>query len=195
MKTLRSTSRRARIDPMIGNNAHIIAFAKANRLRTVARGDGEVVLRAGRRDSDTHVSFGLRKDPRVWTVFVDGMSTRQVNALEKKLDAAGAVRVVALDFELYADVLEADLFRVLGCSPRTALRPRRRLTDEQRADCVDRLARIRRPTRPGSEVSGVNFAPEAPGRLSEPPAARRGAVPGVPYPFLPPATLPEEVRE
>jgi hypothetical protein len=123
-----------RLDPLVASNRHVRALAELHGLQTLTAEDGELRVRCGPRRSTNHASYGLRAG--CWTVFVEAphpTAGQGLGYLETKLRAAGAVRVVRLDLELYADVAEADFLGVADSSRWT--RPRRRvaLTPEARA--------------------------------------------------------------
>jgi hypothetical protein len=111
---------------MLVHNRNLAAFATRHRLQTTVAEDGELRIKCGPRRSANHASFGLR-DSR-WTVFVAAPFPpvgQGLAYLETRLRAAGAVRVVRLDLELFADVAEADFLAVADSSRWT--RPRRRV--------------------------------------------------------------------
>jgi len=131
-----------RRDPMLGHNAHVRAFAAQHGLQTIVSGDGEVRVRCGPRRSDNHASYGLRAG--TWTVFVAATFPRAGQGLAflaSKLTAAGAVRVVRLDLELFADVPAAEFLTVADLSRWT--RPRRRVCLSADARAIRAAAALR----------------------------------------------------
>lgn len=146
----------SRPDPLFDTNRHVRDFARAHRLRTSTREDGEVVLRIGPHKAqhavlgldkrshrlDCHASYGLR--PGVWTLFVGPTTPHRVGRVAARWRRLGIVPKV-LDFETWADVAEGRFLDVAAMHPLTRTHRRRKVSEAVRTAATERLAALRRP--------------------------------------------------